>query len=192
MPERETTATRRPSTRVRLVLTPTLLFAVGVLALLVILLGLLVVRLFRNEAPVLRLHEPVPDFALATFDGRQVSLADLRGQGVVLNFWASWCGPCRDEAPLLERAWRAEAAAGLAFVGVAHLDQLPAALRYIEEFGITYPNGRDSGNVISDRYGVRGVPKTFFIDPQGRLAHTVTGPLTDAAAFQRHLDLIRP
>jgi cytochrome c biogenesis protein CcmG/thiol:disulfide interchange protein DsbE len=89
---------------------------------------------------------PAPDFTLSLFDGGQITLGDLRGQVVVLNVWASWCPPCRDEAPVLERAWRAYRDRGVTFVGVDYMDTEPAALAYIAEFDITYPNGPDLGS----------------------------------------------
>lgn len=122
---------------------------------------------------------PAPDFTLTLFDGGQLSLSELRGQVVVINFWASWCPPCRDEAPVLERAWRRYRDRGVTLVGVDYMDTEPAARAYIEEFGITYPNGPDLGSRIARTYRIRGVPETFFITPQGEIAEVFIGPLSE-------------
>ncbi|MEZ4640203.1 MAG: TlpA disulfide reductase family protein [Caldilineaceae bacterium] len=89
------------------------------------------------------------------------------GQGVVINFWASWCDPCRDEADLLEQTWLREKDNGIVFLGLDYLDQEPAAKAYLAEFNVTYPNGPDLRSEIARRYGIKGVPETFFINPQG-------------------------
>jgi cytochrome c biogenesis protein CcmG/thiol:disulfide interchange protein DsbE len=123
---------------------------------------------------------PAPDFTLSLFDGGQLSLSDLRGEVVVINVWASWCPPCRDEAPVLERAWRRYRDRGVIFVGVDYMDTEPAALAYIAEFDITYPNGPDLGSRISQDYNVQGVPETFFVNPQGDIAEVFVGPLSEA------------
>jgi cytochrome c biogenesis protein CcmG/thiol:disulfide interchange protein DsbE len=123
---------------------------------------------------------PTPDFTLSLFDGGQITLSDVRGQVVVINVWASWCPPCRDEAPVLERAWRTYRDRGVTFVGVDYMDTEPAALAYIDEFDITYPNGPDLGSRISQDYNVQGVPETFFITPQGEIAEVFVGPLSEA------------
>lgn len=120
-----------------------------------------------------------PDFTLRTFDGATLRLADLRGQPVLVNFWASWCPPCRDEAPLLERTWRAYRGQGVAFVGVDIWDAEPDARRFLQEFGVTYPNGPDPGTVALD-YGLTGIPETFFIDRQGQVMRKWIGPLGEA------------
>jgi len=121
-----------------------------------------------------------PDFTLTLFDGGQLSLSELRGQVVVINFWASWCPPCRDEALVLERAWRSYRDRGVVFVGVDYMDTEPAAQAYIEEFGVTYPNGPDLGTRIAQAYRIKGVPETFFITPQGEVAEVFIGPLSEA------------
>jgi cytochrome c biogenesis protein CcmG/thiol:disulfide interchange protein DsbE len=123
---------------------------------------------------------PAPDFTLQLFDGGQVSLSELRGQVVVVNIWASWCPPCRDEAPVLESAWRRYRDRGVTFIGVDYMDTEPAALAFIEEFGVTYPNGPDLGSRIADAYQVQGVPETFFITRQGEIAEVFVGPLNEA------------
>jgi cytochrome c biogenesis protein CcmG/thiol:disulfide interchange protein DsbE len=123
---------------------------------------------------------PAPDFTLSLFDGGQITLSELRGQVVVINVWASWCPPCRDEAPVLERAWREYRERGVTFIGVDYMDTEPAALAYLAEFGITYPNGPDLGSRIAQDYKVKGVPETFFIDPQGEIAEMYAGPLSEA------------
>ena len=89
---------------------------------------------------------PAPDFRLNTFDGQTLQLSDLRGQAVVINFWASWCIPCRDEAPILEKTWREYRDRGVVLVGVAYLDDEKPARDFITEFTITYPNGPDLGH----------------------------------------------
>ncbi len=119
-----------------------------------------------------------PDFALTLFSGESLRLADLRGTPVVVNFWASWCPPCRQEAPLLERTWRAYRARGVTFVGVDIWDSDADARRFLRDFAITYPNGPDPGAVALD-YGLTGIPETYFIDRDGQVVRKWIGPFTE-------------
>lgn len=118
-----------------------------------------------------------PDFTLTGFDGRTVTLSDLRGQVVVVNFWASWCLPCREEAAYLEQTWRKYEGQGVVFIGVDWVDTESEARAYIDEFDITYLNGPDLGTRIADAYRIQGVPETFFIDKSGQLRGVHIGPL---------------
>jgi cytochrome c biogenesis protein CcmG/thiol:disulfide interchange protein DsbE len=152
----------------------------------------LAVGLQRQNVSEQRVTGPAPDFSFTTFDGETLQLADLKGKGVVLNFWASWCDPCRAEAAMLESAWRRERENGVVFVGLDYLDQEHAAKAYLAEFGITYPNGPDLQSATARRYGIRGVPETFFIDPSGEIKSLVIGPLLSEADLNQRLDAIRP
>lgn len=118
-----------------------------------------------------------PDFTLTTFDGDTYTLSDLRGQVVVINFWASWCDPCREEADYLEQTWRKYKGQDVLFIGVDYVDTEREALKYIAEFDITYPNGPDIGTRISDKYQIQGVPETFFVAKNGELRGNHIGPL---------------
>src|SRR5512139_3925698 len=99
-----------------------------------------------------------PDFSLTGFDGRTVALSEMRGQVVIVNFWASWCQPCRQEAAYLENTWRKYKDQGVVFIGVDYVDTEKEALTYIQEFGITYLNGPDLKTRISQAYNIKGVP----------------------------------
>jgi len=122
-------------------------------------------------------NRPAPDFTLTTFEGAKLSMADLRGKPVVLNFWASWCPPCRVEAPLLEQTWRTYKDHGVVFIGVDIQDKLEDALAYIREFAVTYPNGPDPTGEISIDYGVSGLPVTFFVSREGEIVRRWVGAL---------------
>jgi cytochrome c biogenesis protein CcmG/thiol:disulfide interchange protein DsbE len=124
--------------------------------------------------------ERAPDFTVQTFDGNSLSLADLRGQVVVINFWASWCLPCEEEAADLENTWRHYRDQGVMFVGLAYVDSETESLAYLDRFDITYPNGPDLGTDISHRYRIRGVPETFVVDQNGTLRALFVGPTTQA------------
>lgn len=120
-------------------------------------------------------------FTLPLFDGTVLRLEDLRGKVVFLNFWASWCVPCREEARALEAAWRAHRTRDVVFVGINIQDKEPEARAFLREFGITYPNGTDQGSKIAMDYGVYGIPETFFIDRSGRIAYKHIGAMPPAA-----------
>jgi cytochrome c biogenesis protein CcmG, thiol:disulfide interchange protein DsbE len=111
-----------------------------------------------------------PDFTLGTFDGSSFKLSDAlqTGKPVVLNFWASWCGPCADEAPVLQDAAR-RYGDRVTFVGVDVQDVDSDALAFMRKYGITYTSGSGNAGPISIQYGMRGVPETYFIAPDGRL-----------------------
>jgi len=118
-----------------------------------------------------------PDFSLTSFDGQTITLSQLRGQVVVINFWASWCQPCRQEAPYLERTWRKYKDKGVTFIGVNWVDTQKEAIAYLAEFKITYFNGVDVGTRIAQAYRIQGIPETFFVDKTGRLRGVHIGPL---------------
>lgn len=118
-----------------------------------------------------------PDFMLTSFEGETITLSDLRGQVVIINFWASWCPPCRQEAPYLEETWRKYKDQGVVFIGVDYVDTEAKALAYLEEFDITYFNGPDIGTRISQAYNIQGVPETFFVGKHGELRGMHVGPL---------------
>jgi cytochrome c biogenesis protein CcmG, thiol:disulfide interchange protein DsbE len=122
---------------------------------------------------------PAPDFKLSLLGGGELSLASLRGSPVVVNFWGSWCDPCRAEAPALESVWRKNKDKGVAFVGLAVEDTEPDAKAYIKEFNITYPNGLVDPSVTK-AYRITGVPETFLISRDGRLARKFIGPIDEA------------
>ncbi|MCB0154181.1 MAG: TlpA family protein disulfide reductase [Anaerolineae bacterium] len=127
-----------------------------------------------------------PEFTLPLFDQfeqDEISLAELRGQVVVVNFWASWCVECYREADLLERAWRDYQDKGVVFLGVDYLDTEKEGLAYMEKYGITYPSGPDIGTKISKSYGLTGVPETIFIDKDGNIAHVQIGAIDEAQLY---------
>jgi cytochrome c biogenesis protein CcmG/thiol:disulfide interchange protein DsbE len=145
-------------------------------------LGLLVWGML-NKQPITGLSgitmvdRPAPAFVLSTFDGNTISLADLRGRPIIINFWASWCPPCRTEAPLIERTWRAYKNRDLNFLGVNIQDRREDALNYMREFDITYPNGPDPTGEITIDYGVSGLPVTFFVSRDGKVVRRWVGAL---------------
>ena len=124
--------------------------------------------------------KPAAAFALKTFDGSPVSLAALRGQVVVVNFWASWCYPaCYEEAPALERGWKRYQDRGVTMVGVNIQDKEELARKFLNQFAHTFPNAPDPAGRVSVDYGVYGVPETFFIDRRGRIRAKHVGAVSD-------------
>ncbi|GJM42721.1 MAG: hypothetical protein DHS20C20_30030 [Ardenticatenaceae bacterium] len=119
-----------------------------------------------------------PDFTITNFEGESITLSELRGQVVIINFWASWCPPCREEAAYLEATWRKYQDMGVVFIGVDYVDTEKEALAYMEEFDITYFNGPDLGTRISHDYRMDGVPETYYVAKNGELRGVKIGPLS--------------
>jgi cytochrome c biogenesis protein CcmG/thiol:disulfide interchange protein DsbE len=157
-------------------------------------LGLLVWGMMHKEpitglSGVTMVNRPAPDFNLTTFEGTAISLKDLRGKPVVINFWASWCPPCREEAPVIESAWRGYKDNGVVFLGVNIQDRREDALGYAREFHITYPNGPDPAGEITIDYGVSGIPVTFFISREGEVVRRWVGAI-DRPVLTRSIEEI--
>jgi len=154
----------------------------------VFLLGLLTIfaiGLQKIESGELQ-GRPASNFTLPLFDQfeqDEITLNELQGQVVIINFWASWCVECFKEAALLEQAWRDYKDAGVMFIGVDYLDTEELALAYMADYDITYPSGPDMGSTISRDYAITGVPETFFIDKAGNIAHIKIGPIEKSELY---------
>ena len=120
---------------------------------------------------------PAPVFSLDRLNGSsgELSLASFRGKVVVLNFWASYCGPCKDETPLLQESWENWKGKGVVFVGVDVQDFRGDARAFVRRYGVTYPNVYDGKGWTVGRYGVTGYPETYFIDSVGRVRYRIAG-----------------
>ena len=168
----------------RRVLTP---IPLAVLAAVAALVALLAYGLVENEpdrsfedAAARGEREPAPDFDLPRLSGDgRATLADYRGQVVVLNFWASWCEPCRTESPLLERWHRRIARDGGTVLGIDGQDVSSDARDFVEEYELTYPMLHDGPGDLREPFGVLGYPETFVIDARGRVAAVRRGPVDD-------------
>jgi cytochrome c biogenesis protein CcmG/thiol:disulfide interchange protein DsbE len=163
---------------------------------LVVFLGLLVFVTIRTNRPasltvaLARGETPAaPLLVLPRLDAEgSLDLEALRGRVVVLNFWSSWCIPCRDEAPALEATWQRYRERGVMVLGVNVQDLTPAALRFLHETRTTYPTVRDKDNTVYRAYGLTGVPETFFVDRSGRIVRKFPGAVTDPQEWFRAVE----
>jgi len=163
---------------------------------LAVILVILILGLFRAQHPILSIGSKVSDFTLTLFDKypygseKQVKLSNLRGKVVVVNFWASWCTTCADEAPYVEAAWKHYQPGGnVVFLGVDYTDVDSKALAYLNQFGITYPNGPDLGTRITPIFNRNiAMPETYIIDQKGFLRQKQIGPFQSTAEIQLMID----
>jgi len=118
-----------------------------------------------------------PNFTLPQLDGPPVTLAKLRGQVVVINFWASWCTECQVEQAALDQTWQQFQDSGVVVIGVNFQDTVDAARSYVRTDGVTYPVVEDAGSKTALAYGLRGVPETFVVNRSGRIVKHVIGPV---------------
>ena len=143
-------------------------FAVLVLAFFAVLaFGLANRSSATGRSGMTRIGKPAPQFAMQLLGGGEFQLSDHEGRPLVINFWASWCPPCRQESPAFERQWRRYRDTGIQFVGVDIQDDVSDAEAYVREFGLTFPNGLDPDGKITIDYGVIGLPVTFFVGSSG-------------------------
>ena len=168
---------------------------VAAVAVVAALLGLLIWKVAQGDSEVAKELQrggtpTAPAFTLERLDGKgDLALESLRGKTVVLNFWASWCGPCRDEMPLLQQAserWRDR---NVVFVGIDIDDLRSDARSFLERYGVTYVNVYDGKSSTVGRYGVTGVPETYFLDAAGKIRYRIAGPVEEAADLDAGIEL---
>ncbi len=153
----------------------------------VILLGLLAIVLITRSPATspTAVGQVAPDFVLADLDGNPVRLADLRGRPVIVNFWASWCGPCVEEFPLLLEAAERHEDDGLAIVGIVYQDRSEAARSFMERNGATWPATMDPGERVASAYGILAPPETFFIGRDGTIVARQIGQFSAASLDEK-------
>ena len=168
----------------------------------VLLLGLLILvgfGLVRARQGTVQPGDQVPDFTLTLYSGYEsngqsaVKISDLRGKVVFINFWASWCKPCEQEAASLEQAWEYYQPSGkVVFLGIDYVDTEIPARAFLKKFNNTYPNGPDIGTVISQIFRIKGVPETYIIDANGIINYVKIGPFLNADEIKAVIDPLLP
>ncbi len=133
----------------------------------------------------------LPEFTLSLQDGTKLSSKDLHGRGAVLNFWASWCVPCQDEAPILAKVAREYESESVVFVGISEWDTESDLRSFLSRYRVNYGNGVDVGGKIAIDLGVTGIPETFFLRPDGTFASRWVGPLSEDQ-LRKLVEEVRP
>jgi cytochrome c biogenesis protein CcmG/thiol:disulfide interchange protein DsbE len=154
-------------------------------------IGLLGFGLLSKGETKIALGEPVPDRELPVLGGQGVgSIADYRGRWVLVNLWASWCGPCRQEAPELDRFAQRYRKRGISVLGINVQDNSDDALAFLRDYGVAYEQLRSVGDERSAAFGSTGVPENFLVDPRGRLAFIRRGPVDQSLLEQEVVPIV--
>ena len=154
-------------------------------------IGLLAFGLISKGEDPLSPGDPVPEAELPSLDGSAAgSVADYRGDWVLVNVWASWCDPCREEAPALERFYREHRADGFTVLGIDTQDDSGSGREFVKEFGLTYPQLHDGSGDYADELKTSGVPENFLIDPDGNVALVERQPVTAESLDARYAPMI--
>lgn len=143
----------------------------------------------RASAP--KAGEPAPQFTLQTLDGKTASLGDYRGQAVMVNFWATWCPPCRAEMPDMEQVYQEKKQDGFSVLAVNIQEARDPIAQFVNKFGLTFPILMDVSGEVTQRYGIYGLPSSYFIDPEGKIAEVNVGPLSKAAISRKVEAILR-
>ncbi|MFZ5915870.1 MAG: TlpA family protein disulfide reductase [Chloroflexota bacterium] len=141
--------------------------------------------------PAPQVGHPAPDFSLQTVDGETVTLGALQGQPVLLNFWATWCPPCRAEMPHIQQVWQAYQADGLIVLAVDEQESAQTVGQFAAGLGLTFPLLLDVTGEVGNDFQVRALPTSFFIDRQGIVRQKFTGPMTTAILHERLQAILR-
>jgi cytochrome c biogenesis protein CcmG/thiol:disulfide interchange protein DsbE len=144
-------------------------------------IGLLVYGLAIKGSSRLALGDPAPDAPLPSLEGDgDGSLAEYKGRWVLVNFWASWCGPCKDEAPALQQFHQQHAGPGFTVLGIDSRDLSSDGREFVRRYGLSYPQLRDGDGDAAHDFGTTGVPENFLVDPRGKVRLLVRGPVDEA------------
>jgi DsbE subfamily thiol:disulfide oxidoreductase len=135
--------------------------------------------------PAPQVGHPAPDFTLATTNDEALTLSQLKGKPVLLNFWATWCPPCRAEMPHIQAAYKEYGAAGLIVVAIDEQESADEVRRFANEFGLTFPLALDTSGQVGQKYLARALPTSFFVDRGGIIRHKFTGPMTEPILEER-------
>jgi cytochrome c biogenesis protein CcmG, thiol:disulfide interchange protein DsbE len=153
--------------------------AIAVLAVLAV-VGLLVYGLASHGSSRVQIGEAAPDPTLPKLEGGgESSLGEHRGEWVLVNFWASWCGPCKDEAPALEQFQRQHGGEGFTVLGIDTRDLSGDGKSFTRKHELSYPQLRDGDGGVAHEYGTTGVPENFLVDPRGKVRWLTAGPVTE-------------
>lgn len=167
-----------------------LILAIAGLVLALVIAGLLLFKGSATESssqPSSLIKEAAPNFTLALLDGKSFQLSDYKGKPVLINFFASWCLPCREEIPAIEKMVSVYKPKGVVFLGISTDDTEVNAKDFIKKYGVTYPVGLDKATTIQSSFGLFGIPTTYFIDKQGIVSYFHSGVVTEEL-LQNELD----
>ena len=165
----------QPGAHTRLSIVPLVAWLAVIALLALFVYGLSTQRLTAGIMP--KPNTVAPNFKLTTFDGKPMNLADYRGKVVVVNFWASWCQPCKDEQSDLVTLAKRFQGQNVAFLGIDIQDNQHDALAYLQQYGVTYPVAADPTGAVYIDYGVVGMPETYVVNRQGMISQKIVGPI---------------
>lgn len=168
------------------------LMRILVLAVIFVAVGFALYNGFIKDKTVVKIGEPAPNFVLPKLGGGEMQLADLKGQGVVLNFWGTWCDPCRKEMPALEQAYQQYKDKGVLVIGVNIGESEVVVSRFIDNLNLTFPMLMDKKAEITNLYEVGQIPSTYFINPDGVVNNIIVGGPMSEEVIVSNIKQIQP
>ena len=143
-----------------------------------------------SEPSEARVGQPAPDFQLQNLDGQSISLNDLKGKPVLLNFWSTWCGPCVSEMPYLQEIYDEWSGKGLMLLAINGGESSSKVSKFLQDYNLSLPVLLDTEGIVAQRYNVSGIPTTFFIDKEGIIQEKVIGAFPNKAEIEKRLSKI--